>query len=77
MSNAFEVPEPILNGPFAAPAHHWYIREGEEPQKRPGRRPSIVYPPRDERGHGHAGGLERYEIAHRIGDIDGLIDNMR
>lgn len=46
---SFEVPEPILNAPFADPAHHWYIREGEEPQKRPGRRPSIVYPPRDER----------------------------
>ncbi len=51
--NSFEVPEPILNAPFAAPAHHWYIREGEEPQKREGRRPSIVYPPRDERKDKH------------------------
>src|SRR6266704_2767393 len=38
--NSFEVPEPILNVPFAEPAHHWYIREGEEPQKREGRRPA-------------------------------------
>jgi len=51
--NSFEVPEPILNAPFAEPANHWYIREGEEPQKRPGRRPSIVYPPRDERKDKH------------------------
>ena len=51
--NSFEVPEPILNTPFQEPAHHWYIREGEEPQKRAGRRPSIVYPPRDERKDKH------------------------
>jgi type III restriction enzyme len=51
--NSFEVPEPILNAPFAEPAFHWYIREGEEAQKRPGRRPSIVYPPRDERRDRH------------------------
>src|SRR3954454_19417280 len=51
--NSFEVPEPILNVPFAEPAHHWYIREGEEPQKRPGRRPALVYPPRDERRDRH------------------------
>lgn len=51
--NSFEVPEPILNAPFAEPEHHWYIREGEPPQQRPGRRPSIVYPPRDERRDRH------------------------
>src|ERR1700687_52122 len=51
--NSFEVPEPILNAPFAEPDYHWYIREGEEPQKRPGRRPSIVYPPHDERKDKH------------------------
>jgi len=50
---SFEVPEPILNAPFVEPAYHWYIREGEEPQKRAGRRPSIVYPPRDERKDKH------------------------
>jgi type III restriction enzyme len=51
--NSFEVPEPILNAPFDEPAYHWYIREGEEPQKRKGRRPSIVYPPRDDRKDKH------------------------
>jgi len=34
----FEAPEPILNAPFDEPAWHWYIEEGKEPEKRPGRR---------------------------------------
>lgn len=44
----FEVPEPILNSPFDEPAEHWYIREGEPPERRTGRRPSIVFQPRDQ-----------------------------
>jgi type III restriction enzyme len=42
-----EVAEPILNGPFNEPEYFWYIREGETPEKRKGRRPGIVFPPRD------------------------------
>jgi type III restriction enzyme len=53
MAEAYEVPEPILTSPFAEPADHWYIREGELPQRRPGRRPAVVYPPRDERRQQH------------------------
>ncbi len=34
----FEVPEPILNGPFDEPSEHWLLREGEPPEKRGGRR---------------------------------------
>ena len=37
MSN-FEVSEPILNSPYDEPAEHWYIEEGEEPKRLPGRR---------------------------------------
>jgi type III restriction enzyme len=44
----YEVPEPIINSPFEEPGQHWYIREGEQPELRPGRRPAIVYPPRDQ-----------------------------
>jgi type III restriction enzyme len=47
------VPEPILTSPFAEPAEHWYIRAGEPAEKRPGRRPALVYPPRDERRERH------------------------
>jgi type III restriction enzyme len=38
MSNAYEVPEPILNSPYAEPAEHWWRRDGEPPEKRTGRR---------------------------------------
>jgi type III restriction enzyme len=47
--SSFEVAEPILSSPFAEPARHWYIREGEEPELRVGRRPAVVFPPRDQR----------------------------
>jgi type III restriction enzyme len=45
---AYEVPEPIQNVPYEEPARYWYIREGEEAELREGRRPSIIYPPRDQ-----------------------------
>ena len=44
----FEVAEPILNSPFEKPRCYWYIREGETPEKREGRRPAFVFPPRDQ-----------------------------
>lgn len=47
--NSFEVPEPILNSPFDEPRKYWYIREGETPEERSDRRPSVVFPPRDQR----------------------------
>ncbi|WP_416667862.1 BPTD_3080 family restriction endonuclease [Egbenema bharatensis] len=43
----YEVDTPILNSPFAQPDRYWFLREGEEPQLRDGRRPAIVYPPRE------------------------------
>ena len=42
---SFEVGEPILNSPFAEPTAHWYLRRGDEPEKREGRRPSFVFQP--------------------------------
>ena len=41
----FEVPEAIICSPFDEPAHHWYLEEGVEPEKRRGRRPAIYYYP--------------------------------
>ncbi len=46
--NNFEVEEPILNRPYAEPSRHWFIRTDEAPELRDGRRPALVYPPRDE-----------------------------
>lgn len=45
--SGFEVPTPILNTPFEEPKRYWYIREGEAPEEREGRRPSVVYAPSD------------------------------
>jgi type III restriction enzyme len=47
-STPFEVDEPILNSPYELPGHHWYLRQGEAPVKRDGRRPSIVFHPTDQ-----------------------------
>jgi type III restriction enzyme len=39
----YEVPEPILNSPFEEPSEHWYISEGEAPERRKGRRPAVYF----------------------------------
>lgn len=36
----YEVPEPILNSPYEAPAMYWHIEEGKTPERREGRRPA-------------------------------------
>lgn len=41
--NAFEVPTPILNGPYDEPEWHWWLIEGEPPEQRPGRRPAMYW----------------------------------
>jgi len=46
---SFEVSEPILNSPFEEPKKYWYIREGEQPVQKDERRPSLIFPPRDQR----------------------------
>lgn len=43
----YEVNEPILNSPFDEPSRFWFIRESYEPELKAGRRPAIVYPPRE------------------------------
>jgi type III restriction enzyme len=46
---SYEVEQPILNKPYEEPKEYWYIREGEPPERKQGRRPSIVFPPRDQK----------------------------
>jgi hypothetical protein len=36
----FEVPQPIICSPFAEPSDHWWLEEGTEPRREPGRRPA-------------------------------------
>jgi type III restriction enzyme len=74
----YEVPEPIINTPFEEPAQHWYIREGEEPELRPGRRPAIVYPPRDETGDWDlGGGILRLSAEYRPGYEMAMVNLVR
>jgi type III restriction enzyme len=44
----YEVDTPILNSPFELPQRYWFIQEGQPPDLRQGRRPSIVYPPAEQ-----------------------------
>ncbi len=55
--NTFEVPEPILNTPFEEPREHWWIIEGQTPEKRQGRRPAMYYYIEPDRDHNDRGGL--------------------
>lgn len=41
--SAYEVPQPILNSPFAEPQEHWHIVEGETPSRKSGRRPAMYF----------------------------------
>jgi type III restriction enzyme len=38
--SSYEVKQPILNSPYDEPAEHWHIEEGQQPERRPGRRPA-------------------------------------
>lgn len=68
----FEVATPILNSPFAEPGEHWFIRPGHPPERRPGRRPALVFQPRDQRdpwdidGDPTLGRLPEYERAYSL-----------
>ncbi len=44
----FEVETPILNSPFDPPGEHWFLRPGHPPERRSGRRPALVFQPRDQ-----------------------------
>ena len=49
MAEYAEVSQPILYSPFEKPSRYWYIQEGKQPELRDGRRPPVVFPPRDQK----------------------------
>ena len=57
-AGGFEVPEPIINGPFDKPVWHWELREGEPPVKQAGRR-AAGYWYRDPRANRDTAGSSR------------------
>jgi len=69
--NSHEVEQPILNSPFEPPQEYWFIKEGERPERRKGRRPAIVFPPRDQKeewttGDGVLARSKDYENAYEL-----------
>jgi type III restriction enzyme len=46
---SFQVENPIINSPYEEPQRYWYLRSGHPPELRDGRRPAIVFQPRDQR----------------------------
>lgn len=46
---SYEVETPILNSPFSEPKKYWFIQENTEPELKDGRRPSVIYPPDEEK----------------------------
>jgi type III restriction enzyme len=69
---SFEVETPILNTPFEPPAEHWFLRPGHPPERRVGRRPALVFQPRDQadpwdiEGDPTLGPLPEYERAYGL-----------
>lgn len=47
--SSFEVDSPIICSPFEEPVEHWLLKEGEEPQRIVGRRPPLLFSPRDQK----------------------------
>jgi type III restriction enzyme len=68
MTQINAVPNPIINSPFSEPKHYWHICEGQQPEKKEGRRAASYFfrvPERAARGrHGGAG-----EQAAIFGDV--------
>ena len=71
ISMTFEVETPILNSPFEEPRNHWYIRPGETPECKDGRRRAMVFQPRDAReswdvSDGQLHRMDDYENAYEL-----------
>ena len=69
--SAFEVEQPILNSPFAEPAEHWLIEEGQAPKRVPGRRRAGYFyrdprAPQPEPGEPVRGAWQELELVNLI-----------
>jgi type III restriction enzyme len=69
---SFEVNTPILNSPFEPPGEHWFLRPGHPPERRAGRRPALIFQPRDQpdpwdvEGDRTLGRLPEYDRAYAL-----------
>jgi type III restriction enzyme len=69
--SSFEVEQPILNSPFAEPAEHWQLEEGQPPVRANGRRPAGYFyrdpkAPAPEPGAPSRGSWQELELVNLI-----------
>src|SRR5436190_8935584 len=79
MSANYEVPQPILNSPFDEPAEHWLIREGETPQRIPGRREAGYFyrDPRAVGGDGEHDARGTWQSMPLVNQVRGRLNEWR
>jgi len=66
--NIAEIAQPIICTPYDEPRHHWFIREGETPELKPGRRPAQYFyrPPQSATGDDTGGRSASYAIELKL-----------
>lgn len=79
---SFEVGEPILSSPFEEPKEHWYLRRGDDPERRKGRRSSFVFQPINsdiawDTSDGLLAPLEDYERAYELVLVNRIRERLR
>lgn len=78
---SFEVAQPIQNPPYDEPSKYWFIREGESPELKDGRRPAMVFQPRDQRdaweGDGIIRKLTEYERGYELVLVNIIRESVR
>jgi type III restriction enzyme len=62
----YKVDRPILNNPFDQLSRYWFIRDNYDPELRQGRRPEIVYPPREGKVDWDLGSVLKPSIAEEF-----------
>lgn len=78
---SFEVAQPIQNPPYDEPSRYWFIREGESPELKDGRRPAMVFQPRDQRDAWEDDGIIRklseYERGYELVLVNIIRESVR
>lgn len=78
---SFEVAKPIQNSPYDEPARYWFIQEGADPDLKDGRRPAMVFQPRDQRdawsGDGIIRKLSQYDRGYELVLVNIIRDAVR
>lgn len=78
---SFEVAQPIQNPPYDEPSKYWFIQEGSTPQLKDGRRPAMVFQPRDQRDAWEDDGIIRklseYERGYELVLVNIIRESVR